>query len=536
MIIDKIELRNVTVHKCFTLTLPQTGVVLITGPNGSGKSTVLEGVSVGAWGKTLRGKSVWTEQDGQILVRARVQEQWLDIDRKRVKGRGSLKFDAATYDTESKAQEALDPLVGSHELWRRSCAFSSRDSAHFTESGDADRKRLIESVLGLDKLDEASILVRKDLRQCGEQVEEAGRNAELLEQKVALLSRELRDDAQELSQLRKPDGEPVEVSSLRRKKQEYETEIEELEQPIGDMQMALGRLDANVEQAKARAVRLNAHKVCPTCEQPISTILKERLIEVAQDLALDSEAARKDLVDHKAKIGAQLKIAKHRLEKVRQKISDAQGINTAHANYEHAKEHLAKRVEARRQELADLSDEQDEIEEQLHMAQKQLAELEVVDKVLSTKGIRAHLLHNALAFIETTANYWLDRVAGKGLRLRLTPYTESSKGMARDVIGLEVEGAGGGNGYKGASGGERRRIDIALMLALGEVARASNGGEVGTLFLDECLDALDAEGVDAVVDVVSDLAQTRAVVVISHNEDVVRGLRNVHEHVRLEKA
>jgi DNA repair exonuclease SbcCD ATPase subunit len=73
--------------------------------------------------------------------------------------------------------------------------------------------------------------------------------------------------------------------------------------------------------------------------------------------------------------------------------------------------------------------------------------------------------------------------------------------------------------------GERRRVDLALLLALGEVARAAAGVGRATLFFDEALDNLDALGVQGAVDAIAELAATHAVVVISHNPALLQGLR-----------
>jgi DNA repair exonuclease SbcCD ATPase subunit len=45
------------------------------------------------------------------------------------------------------------------------------------------------------------------------------------------------------------------------------------------------------------------------------------------------------------------------------------------------------------------------------------------------------------------------------------------------------------------------------------------------LFFDEVFDALDADGVEAVLDVLVELAGDRAVVVISHNAELVRNMQ-----------
>jgi len=159
--------------------------------------------------------------------------------------------------------------------------------------------------------------------------------------------------------------------------------------------------------------------------------------------------------------------------------------------------------------------------------------LKACEKVVGLNGPRAHVLGTALGGLETVANGWLDRLMYPGLRLRLNPYSTTQKGDVKDAIGLDVEGAGGGHGYRAASGGERRRIDVALVLALAEVAGAAHGRSTGTLWFDEVFDALDADGRDAVATVIAELARERCVVVITHDAGLAQQLRPVqHLHVK----
>jgi DNA repair exonuclease SbcCD ATPase subunit len=141
------------------------------------------------------------------------------------------------------------------------------------------------------------------------------------------------------------------------------------------------------------------------------------------------------------------------------------------------------------------------------------AELDAVDTVLGLRGVRAHLLGRALGGIEAQAQAWLARLGGLGLSLK--PYAEKADGGIADSISLEV----GGRPYRAASGGERRRVDVALMLALAETASGAERGGMApdVLLFDEVLDALDADGAAAVGAAIQSLALDRAVLVITHS-------------------
>ena len=160
----------------------------------------------------------------------------------------------------------------------------------------------------------------------------------------------------------------------------------------------------------------------------------------------------------------------------------------------------------------------EDVDTRVKTASKELAVLKAVEQVLGLRGVRAHVLGRALTGVAHMANVWLGRIAGEGLTLRLTPCVEKKGGGTTDAIGLEVDGAGGGYGYRAASGGERRRIDVALLLALSEVAAAAHGREPGLLVFDEVFDALDDDGVHAVAEVLGELAQERQVLVITHSK------------------
>ena len=149
-------------------------------------------------------------------------------------------------------------------------------------------------------------------------------------------------------------------------------------------------------------------------------------------------------------------------------------------------------------------------------------ELEAAVDVVGLRGARSVVLAEAIAQFSMLAQQQVSRFA-PGVQLSISPFTSRKSGAVAESINIEVKGFGGG-AYKGASQGERRRLDVALLLALGQLESASSGYHAGTLFADEVFDALDTEGVETLREVLGELAQDRCVVVISHAQDVLRAV------------
>jgi DNA repair exonuclease SbcCD ATPase subunit len=165
-----------------------------------------------------------------------------------------------------------------------------------------------------------------------------------------------------------------------------------------------------------------------------------------------------------------------------------------------------------------------ELEFDLRPAIVRQRELEVCEQVLGVRGVRVVVLTHALAAAESLANVYLGQMS-IGMRVKIRGFTTLKNGDVNANISIEVEGAGAGHGYKASSGGERRRIDAALLLAFAEIAAAASGGDPGTLFIDEVFDALDVEGCASVAQVLADLGQRRCVVLITHRVELTQLLK-----------
>ena len=137
---------------------------------------------------------------------------------------------------------------------------------------------------------------------------------------------------------------------------------------------------------------------------------------------------------------------------------------------------------------------------------------------LSPQGIPHELISQAISSIEDEANTYLSLLfPDKQVVLQLIP--------TPDKLNLNILGIGDDKGYDACSAGQQRRIDVALLFAFGAAARTAQGIESTTIFIDEPLDSLDADGVTGTCALITELSKTHCIVLITHQRDVAGSLR-----------
>lgn len=553
MIVRALSIRGVTKHANTRLDLPEKGVVLVTGDNGSGKSTLIEAVPFCLWGKSLRGEKLWTTggKDGQASVL--VDGAW--VHRKQ-KGRIKLTWDGAPeHESTKHAQAELEASpVGTMAEWQRSAVLSSQDAANFTEATDAERKRLLEGLTGGDRLEGAYRLALEDKTALDKQVREVEGRRRVLDERVAgakrLIAELVPPDTEGLpSPGEWTDEDEARLVKLRGYQRQAADEASQTQRSA----RAAGDDEATTKAALAQARREQGRldrDACPTCGQAIPEELKERLrsavaaAEAAQARAAASTAEMRERLTREAQeLQAEADDLRRQADDLQRARSDAQAaavVERQAAQMEARREQAAADLATAKAELAAVAAEQAVLE-------ARLAHVAAAAKALSTRGVRAHLLGKTISAVEAAANAWLGRICDGRFKLHLEPYGKKADGSVKDQVSLRIEvdrlwaadqmlrgndEAAFPQSYRASSGGERRRVDVALMFALAEVAEAAKGRKGSTIFCDEIFDALDEEGVARVSAAVRDLAEERCVLVVAHQaKDALRAVAREHWRV-----
>lgn len=539
MKVAAVQLRNFMSHDETSVEIPRRGVMLVTGPNGAGKSSLLEAVAWGLFGKTLRGTDPW--RDGVAADIEVALESGLRVARSRKGQTSKLAFwegerpDSPKHDTATKAQEALERVVGAFDLWRRTHVFSSQDASHFTLSTDKERKVLLEQILGVARFDPALEACRVELKVAERNRDQATNALAVRQTRSDMASKRLEDARAALATL----GPAGDASGLREEAREIQVAAERADHELAALRarQRLGDRQGVEQLERARGLQRQAEALrdarCATCGAAVSPEKRATLEAEASRLFQEAELARAKGLEESTGVADEIVAREGFVRRARER---AHGILSAAKQIEETatgRARLEKAVREAQESILKDQDELDEYQAKFFAANVDALELAGVEQVLGLKGVRAHVLGRALSGVEAVANNWLTKIAGAGIQLQLRPWSEKKTGGVSDSIGLEILGVGAGRGYRATSGGERRRIDVSLLFALAEVAAAAQGTVPGTLWFDEVFDALDHAGVDAVASALSELAADRGVIVVTHSEALIERLPSAR-HVRVE--
>lgn len=534
----QLSLSNVATHAKTIVALPERGLICLTGSNGAGKSSLLEAVATGLWGETLRGEACWRAgEPGEITITT----DKVQATRKRSKA-GTSKMEwtapelpAVTYETSSKAQAALEHLIGSYDVWRRTCVLSSLDSAAFSLARDSDRKRLLEEFLGLSMFDTALEACRTDRRAASSKAQAAEAARKDVASRLSFAQQQLKQAGEDQQRLlgetggKDLDQLKAEGTRLADLVSRSKADVDKAAQRVRELERAGSAEEAKVQVEAARLARIGKD-ACPTCGQSV-TDMRAHLqaeIDAAKAAAAAKMAELSDKLtqakDEWAELAEEHKALETKLAAVRSdyRVADSQVKQRliADERRQNAEKEVKRCMDKAAEQAADEGE-----------SAKLAAHLEAVEQVLGLRGVRAQVLDQALGALEQQANAWLSRMPTEqeSLTLELSGSTTQKSGSVVDAISLKVRG----RSYASCSGGERRRVDVAILLALRELAVAAHGRD-GSLLCDEVFDALDQQGQADVASALREMSEERLVLVITHSPDMVAAMKpDMHLHVSL---
>jgi DNA repair exonuclease SbcCD ATPase subunit len=577
------RLRNFMRFKRAEVALADQGLTLIEGvnlddesatSNGAGKSTLVDALVWCLYGVTTHdpaaeGDDVVNEKRAincEVRVEFVVGEhQHYSVTRRRAWKKGGkavqLLFDTWDPNTTSGAagsltkgtikdtQRAIDRLIGlSLATFKHSCVFGQSRAYHFSRLTDAEKKAVLDEMLG-------SEIYAKAGQKAGERLTLAERELE-----KAQMSLETATESRQEAQTRLDDLRERQERIVRQNAKERESlkcEVADLSKRLADLgdfeeivdvhALTRATKQAMAEVRKARSIadksaglietleaaRKRMQKqdgtTCITCAQTIASAHVAKQLEV-----IDQQIEETNHIDHVAQ--EKLAAAQSELTKAEQAEEKASDKSFAVSESNHKRRRLADKLSAAKRALAKLTQDDftDLIEKEESRLQRHketaralrksilklavtVAQLKFWHQGFSAKGLRSLMLDGALPYLNAKLDTYTNALTAGNIKVEFQTQRVLKSGNLREDFHIVVSNKYGSTKYTMNSVGERAKIDIIVGLALQDMAASRSRVPVNVAFFDEVFDGLDNRGTDRAVQVLSQLKRESAFV-ITHNE------------------
>lgn len=539
IIFDKIRFKNfMSVGNYWvTIDISKYKNIVITGQNGSGKSTVLGALSYSAFGepftkvklgelvntinKHLETELFFRKGKDSYKIRRGMKPDFFEI----YKNEELLPQNGNKKDYQAE----LNKVFGfDHKIFTRTILLGSAVYQPFMQLDAKDRRLFIDKFFDLEVLTSMSDGVKKDIKDLKTEIKEIDFSIEKINAQIEIWraseKNESNKDKEKIteynSKIEKANEEILLLEESRKEIEEkikdvdikkYQDTVKQLKSKLGLINSEISKIEYKNSQNRQKRDSLSERTVCPECRQEISEGLKEILIKEYEDVDSSDKTLERDDVQERI---TKIEDFFVRYNEFAQKIKD---INNSIASFN--KEINLYTLEIKELNKTSNTMEYDKIiktaenniknyEKEKEEKVKELKIAEVSSIMLKDDGIKASIIKTYLPVINNNINKYLE-FFNFFLRFELNEEFEEI------LKSRHVEE----RSYYSFSEGQKKRIDLSILLAFKAIGKAKNRINSNLVCYDEILDRLDAEGSEAFMKLVKSEPTTN--IIISHSEDII---------------
>lgn len=471
------------------------GLVLIEGKNkdtkasnGAGKSVLIEALVWGLFGKTIRKSTEEALVNNRSKKNCTVKVFVNDLIIERGKRPTTLKLwkgtEELTQDNATNTQVMIDQLLGTnYKVFLASTVFGQANNMEFLTASPDDKRTIIKNFLNLDsmfaKRDSVKLLkseYNQGKKACDAVIKELEVTQETYQEEIRMIS----------DSLERIDEEKLElVGSLT-----YD-EVLAVEEHNRDVDWKVKDLSLLIvgEQRRAQDLERDAKaKSCPTC----GADMKE---------GMDPDVLDARLADIDAKI-VELGEELERVNNTRKPKSIS--------SREYMKLRSSAEQDGKREFLQDQCDKVTvRIQEQMDLRNDYNTNYEIMkfwEKAFSEQGVVKYVIRNILEYFNAQVNYYLSYLTHGKYSIEFDEALNETVTTRKKVLH-----------YISMSGGEKKKVSLAVMLGLQSLLKVSNTEDSNVVFFDEIAESLDADGMNGLYNLLSELKKDRTLFVITHN-------------------
>jgi DNA repair exonuclease SbcCD ATPase subunit len=136
-------------------------------------------------------------------------------------------------------------------------------------------------------------------------------------------------------------------------------------------------------------------------------------------------------------------------------------------------------------------------------------------KIFGDGGVKSYLLDNVTPELNKLINKYMSML--DDMEVEVKTLKKLKTGDLREKFSISVSNRHGASNFKGQSGGEKQKINIAISLGFNALCRSVTDSSLNFLFLDEVFESLDAGSMEAVADLCHEFVkEVQNVFLITH--------------------
>jgi DNA repair exonuclease SbcCD ATPase subunit len=479
-----------------------------------------------------------------------------------------------TRGTNAETQKAIEQALGADFLaYINSVAFGAREDVRsFFAASDGERKAVLEKILGHGIFTAAQQVTKLRLSElAGElanleaersslssRLAEAQATAESMASpefddidlsvtqaryRVALLAGLLRK-AEERLQMVAVDQELV-SEAYKKSYAEYERAYDVVERQQNALTKERYQLDGSalpVARTKLESVLASIKRTtqlsgeCPTCQQNIPHKHVQKIVQPLEKSAVDLrgevESAKAKIAEIDTKLAALVfpdapsdAAVRHIDAAYAAVAAEHAALVTAHGEaavaadtLEHSTSSMSARVKSTRSRVDELAAALSATDDKHADLTRKVAQLEFWVQGFGNSGVKSFLIEAELPEINRRASTYAARMLGPGAYVRLTATKQLKTSKAtREELTVECVIPRFTKTYRGASTGQKRRLNLSLILAFRDLVGARTVSPFSQLFADELFDGVDKSGCETISELLQEVAVQCPVVLVTHD-------------------
>jgi DNA repair exonuclease SbcCD ATPase subunit len=540
------------------------GLISLSGKNGQGKSVLLDAINFALFGKPYRkikiNELINRTNKKNLWVQLYFQQNMTDYRITRTLGPASTKVE---YKKINEAEYTELELLSSNRLIQDeinkifgidfdtfkhivAIASSASQSRPFLALSAGDKRGLIESVFNLEIIGELFKLIKSDKSTNKSKILTSSQAVNLYTNLVAQLENQYNSALQTIASftdnktsmiknlLTKKETTLTEITSqvdLAEKlskfinKEMYKTieaEIVQLNTQKESVTNSIGECSAQIKHANKMLASLGGIDICPSCNTKITE--EHRANEIAHfNYVVDVKIEEKETLEkelHNIKYEIKLKtknledmnLAKNKVSNLLTKIDSLKENITEYENQIIEKEKEELNIDVTNIETLikeNTLNKETAISEQNECSEKEVI-LEIADFLLSDNGIKTEFYNIVVPIFNKTVNDYLKKFE---LPVVITFDYEFNYTIK------SVQSQDSDINYYAFSEGEKKRIDISVMLTFIKLSKSIANWSTNIMIADEVFDGgIDNEGLTTILETVRGIAaeEQLSLFIVSH--------------------